>query len=219
MSGDPSASPVEEPAPALALDAFLEGRLQLLEVSRADLGLTLRIRRQNPSEKWETLPKERQVLDLLGEGASQKQIAYEIGVSAPAVSHCVLSLLGRIRLAQTMHLIILLRAVEGIAEDELIAICAPAKPSSFVLHFAPDPDAVARLTLAEFDVTLSALEGQGNSTIAEQRHRSLRTVVNQLAAVFKKLGISGRLELASRLTPRGACRHHPSKLAAFSGAA
>ncbi len=220
MSRDPSACAAVEPAPsAPAREAFLAGRLQLLAVSRTDLGLALRICRRNPDEQGTNHPKEQQVLELLGEGASQKQIAYEIGVSAPAVSHCVRGLLARMKLAQTMHLIILLRAVEGLAEDELIATCPPTMPSILVLPVAPDPDAVARLTLAEFDVTLSALEGQANSTIAKKRHRSLRTVVNQLAAVFKKLGISGRLELASRLTPRGACRDHPLKSAAFSGAA
>src|SRR5262245_62543364 len=121
MSSDPSADSAAEPTPtALALDGFLQGRLRLLAVSRDELGLTLRMRRQDPIEKCASHSKERQVLDLLGEGASQKQIAYEIGVSAPAVSHCVRSLLGRMKLEQTMHLIILLRAIEGVAEHELI---------------------------------------------------------------------------------------------------
>jgi len=220
MPRHPSASAAAKPArPAPALDAFLEGRLQLLKVCRSDLGLSLWVRCQDPARKWTTQPKERVVLALLGEGASQKQIAYEIGVSAPAVSHCVRGLLGRLKLEQTMHLIILLRAIEGISERELSANGRPVESGAFALHIDPDPDAVARLTLAELDVTLSALEGQGNSTIAEQRRRSLRTVVNQLAAVFKKLGISGRLELASRLTVRGSCRRVSGKMPAFSGVA
>jgi DNA-binding NarL/FixJ family response regulator len=210
---------LEPESQPLALDAFLQGRLRLLGVARSGGGLSLLVRCQNPTERAATLPKERLVLALLGEGASQKQIAYEMGVSAPAVSHCVRGLLARLKLEQTMHLIVLLRAIEGIAEGELVATGRPTEPAVFPLHVTPDPDLVAKLTLSELDVTLSALEGRGNSTIADRRQRSLRTVVNQLAAVFKKLGISGRLELASRLTLRGSCRRVSGKVTAFSGAA
>ena len=191
-----------------ALDAFLEGRLKLIGVARLDTGLALRVRREE-SPPRSTPAKERRVLSLLVEGASQKQIAYELGVSPPAVSICVRSLLHKLGLEQTLHLILLVRAVEGISEPRLLEMSRRLDvdfgPGETAVYVAPDPDLVRRLTLAELDVTLAVLEGLQNSSIATQRRTSLRTVVNQLAAVFRKLGISGRLELVSRLTLPGSC--------------
>jgi len=204
-----------------ALDAFLEGRLRLEGVARLDSGLTLRVRRQEATPK-PTPAKERRVLSLLVEGASQKQIAYELGVSPPAVSICVRNLLEKLVLDQTLHLILLVRAVDGISETRLMEtsrLDTSFGPDEFALHVAPDPDAVARLTLAELDVTLAVLEGQTNSMIATHRRTSLRTVVNQLAAVFRKLGVSGRLELVSRLTLLGSCTSPSARLRRLAAAA
>lgn len=191
-----------------ALDAFLEGRLRLIRVARLDTSLALRLRREELTPRV-TPAKERRVLSLLVDGASQKQIAYEIGVSAPAVSICVRNLLGRFGIEQTLHLILLVRAVDGISETRLVGMSRRRAddfdPAEFAVLVVPDPEAVARLTLAELDVTLAVLAGHGNSTIAAHRRTSLRTVVNQLAAVFRKLGVSGRLELVTRLTLPGSC--------------
>jgi DNA-binding NarL/FixJ family response regulator len=208
------------PVPA-ALDAFLEGRLKLTGVERLDSCLTLRVRRDEPMPRV-TPAKERRVLSLLVEGASQKQIAYEIGVSAPAVSICVRNLLDKLGLDQTLHLILLVRAVDGISEMRLVEMSRRLEalgPAEFAVHVAPDPEAVARLTIAELDVTLAVLAGHGNGEIATQRRTSLRTVVNQLAAVFRKLGVSGRLELVSRLTLPGSCISPSARLRGLAAAA
>jgi DNA-binding NarL/FixJ family response regulator len=216
--GRPANLQANDPA---ALDAFLEGRLGLLGVARLDSGLALRVRRQEAITK-STPARERRVLSLLIEGASQKQIAYEIGVSPPAVSIYVRNLLSKLGLDQTLHLILLVRAVDGISETRLMEMSRRLEgfgPTEFAVYVAPDPDAVMRLTLAELDVTLAALEGQGNSTIATHRRTSLRTVVNQLAAVFRKLRVSGRLELVSRLTLLGSCTSPSARLRRLAAAA
>jgi DNA-binding NarL/FixJ family response regulator len=220
VSGPPVA-----PTPAAALEAFLEGRLRLVAVTRSESGLVLWVRRTQQGRRVATLPKERRVLSFLVGGASQKQIAYEIGVSAPAVSICVRNLLARLGLGQTLHLIMLVRAVHGISEPELVAMSRLSasrigfEPAELALQVAPDPEAITRLSLAELDVTLAALEGHDNSTIAAQRRTCLRTVVNQLAAVFRKLQISGRLELASRLTLPGSCTPPSARLRRLAAAA
>jgi DNA-binding NarL/FixJ family response regulator len=205
-----------------ALDAFLEGRLKLTGVERIESCLALRVRRQELIPRV-TPAKERRVLSLLVDGASQKQIAYEIGVSAPAVSICVRNLLDKLGLDQTLHLILLVRAVDGISEMRLVEMSARLAENrghaEFAVHVAPDPEAVARLTIAELDVTLAVLAGQGNGEIAMQRRTSLRTVVNQLAAVFRKLGVSGRLELVSRLTLPGSCTSPSARLRGLAAAA
>jgi DNA-binding NarL/FixJ family response regulator len=54
------------------------------------------------------------------------------------------------------------------------------------------------LTSAERDVLQAVLLGRDNQQIARQRHTSVRTVANQLATLFQKLGASSKAELAAR---------------------
>jgi DNA-binding CsgD family transcriptional regulator len=55
------------------------------------------------------------------------------------------------------------------------------------------------LTAAERDVALAVLRGETNETIARDRDTSIRTVANQIAAIFAKLGVNSRIELACAL--------------------
>jgi DNA-binding CsgD family transcriptional regulator len=54
------------------------------------------------------------------------------------------------------------------------------------------------LTAAERQVALAVLSGLSNADIARMRGSSPRTVANQLATIFRKLGVRSRSELASR---------------------
>lgn len=56
----------------------------------------------------------------------------------------------------------------------------------------------AGLTDAEGAVLLLLLHGLPSSTIAYVRGTSCRTVANQLASIYRKLGVSSRVELAAR---------------------
>lgn len=53
------------------------------------------------------------------------------------------------------------------------------------------------LSEAEWLVALLALSGHSNAQIAEMRGVSARTIANQMNAVYRKLGIHGRRELAA----------------------
>jgi DNA-binding CsgD family transcriptional regulator len=55
------------------------------------------------------------------------------------------------------------------------------------------------LTEAEREVCRLALDGCSNQEIAAHRRVAPRTVANQLASIFRKLGIASRTELAARL--------------------
>jgi DNA-binding CsgD family transcriptional regulator len=57
----------------------------------------------------------------------------------------------------------------------------------------------SELTDAEREVARRAAAGDSNVAIARARGSSHRTVANQLAAIFAKLGVRSRAELASRL--------------------
>lgn len=63
-----------------------------------------------------------------------------------------------------------------------------------VVAFAvPGWDALCRrITSAEADVLFLALSGRSNAEIAAHRGRSVRTVANQLASAYRKLGMVTR---------------------------
>lgn len=63
----------------------------------------------------------------------------------------------------------------------------------------PSPDGGRpALSEGERDVVRLALDGRSNREIAAARGTSLRTVVKQLDAAYKKLGVHSRTELAAR---------------------
>jgi DNA-binding NarL/FixJ family response regulator len=62
---------------------------------------------------------------------------------------------------------------------------------------------VAGLTTAEEEVLKLLLLGQDNASIAEARKTSPRTTANQIASIFRKLGVSSRAELAAKISSAG----------------
>jgi DNA-binding NarL/FixJ family response regulator len=66
----------------------------------------------------------------------------------------------------------------------------------------PVHDDPEKLTTAERAIVKRLLRGETNAAIARARGTSTRTVANQVAHVFRKLGVRSRRELAARL--RGA---------------
>jgi DNA-binding CsgD family transcriptional regulator len=67
-----------------------------------------------------------------------------------------------------------------------------------LLSFPRAPAMPDVLTPAERQVALAALAGLSNAEIARMRGSSPRTVANQLAKIFRKLGVRSRAELAAR---------------------
>jgi DNA-binding NarL/FixJ family response regulator len=64
---------------------------------------------------------------------------------------------------------------------------------------AGEGQTVEGLTRAERAVARGVLSGWSNAEIARRRRSSPRTVANQLASIYRKLGVSSRAELAMRL--------------------
>ena len=60
------------------------------------------------------------------------------------------------------------------------------------------------LTAAERDIAQWVLLGESNKRIAERRGTSVRTVANQIAGIYYKLGVTSRAELAARASRRDA---------------
>lgn len=147
-----------------------------------------------------------ELLERILLGQSQKAVAidFQLAVSTVALasSDC-LRLMGRNHLSSRVPalLVMAVHAARG-------AVIAPARTqlvmkgrSESWLLSAPRPDLElpGELTQAEAAVTRLLVEGHPHARIAELRLASPRTVANQLASAFRKLGISGRAELLSLL--------------------
>lgn len=69
---------------------------------------------------------------------------------------------------------------------------------SFEIGSARPSPADPSLTAAEREVLALLLAGRTNAEIARRRTTSVRTVANQLASLYRKLGVSGRREILAR---------------------
>lgn len=79
-----------------------------------------------------------------------------------------------------------------VADEALVVVSLPT-----------DRRTLHGLTTAEQEIALAVVAGHSSSAIAKQRGRSERTIANQLAAIYRKLGVSSRAELAARLARDG----------------
>jgi DNA-binding NarL/FixJ family response regulator len=77
-----------------------------------------------------------------------------------------------------------------LADEDYIVLSYP--------HAALSAPAV--LTSTEQVIFSALLRGQSNQDIATSRGRALRTVANQVAAIFQKLGVGSRAELVTKFS-------------------
>ncbi len=72
---------------------------------------------------------------------------------------------------------------------------------SFVLLSVPlrTETGTEPLTAAERAVAAMIVDGMSNAEIAKARGKSVRTIANQVASAFRKLGVGSRVELSSVL--------------------
>lgn len=87
------------------------------------------------------------------------------------------------------------------AAQELRASYVELESGAYVLlHFPLDRNAATgeKLTPAEEQVALAMLGGFSNGEIALLRGSSSRTVANQVASLFRKLGVRSRSEMAAQ---------------------
>ena len=83
----------------------------------------------------------------------------------------------------------------GIGSDSYVLLTFPAPEDAVV----PTGDG---LTSSECAVLALVLGGQSNAEIARARGTSVRTIANQVAAVYQKLGVGSRRELGARQRSR-----------------
>lgn len=70
----------------------------------------------------------------------------------------------------------------------------------YAIFVAPSAIDLSLLTAAEGQVARLVMEGLSNREIGRRRGSSVRTIVNQLARIYRKLGVGSRRELRARAT-------------------
>jgi DNA-binding CsgD family transcriptional regulator len=130
--------------------------------------------------------RQRQVLFYASVGWSLKQIAYALGLSEGTISN---------------HLAIALKRLGCPSRAELVRSTTEQMVS--VLPRSPSKTG-AGLSAAERDVARRVSAGWSNRQIADSRGVSHNTVGNQLATIYRKLGIRDRHELIRELTKASA---------------
>ena len=144
--------------------------------------------------------REREVAEFVGLGRSTKQISYTLGVSLSAVTNLTAQAQDKLGLSSRAELAAFfapggLRAklAEVAISDEKLLV--GAYPLVARRH-------IEKLTDAERDVLAHLVSGSTNSHIAQRRGTSENTVANQVHAIFLKLEVRSRSELAARLQAR-----------------
>ena len=141
--------------------------------------------------------RERQVAEFAGFGRTPKEIAYVLGLSASAVANAEGRARAKLGLATRAELASFFapgglrrRLIEAELEGEPMLVAA----APLVIE-----ERLAPLSPAEREVALLAAQGATNAAIGARRESAERTVANQMRAVFEKLGVHSRAELAAVL--------------------
>lgn len=143
--------------------------------------------------------RQKQALELAARGQPLKHIAHEMSTSVSTASTHIASALERLGFSRADACLLLAACSSG---DGPVA---PRPGIEAVLAVRLDVDRLSladALTRAEREVARAILRGHSNAKIAADRQRSLRTVANQVAVIFRKLGVSSRAELLAKCTLR-----------------
>lgn len=198
--------PMRHDEPAAAADlwrALVAGQWTLVDRFESD-GRHFIVARKNPPGAQDPRglsERERAVAHYLCLGHANKQIAYTLGLAegtVGAIANRVAQKVGaRTRPALAARLFgppaapTTEAAPLRVAGEELHVVAWPQPPAS---------PALAALSASEREVALAVARGLSNEAIAAARGASVRTVVNQLASVYRKLGVGSRVELTRRLS-------------------
>ena len=115
--------------------------------------------------------REREVVQRASLGYANKRIAYDLGVRESTVA----TWLGRG-----------LRKLGGDERKRAITVLSDVSMDAFDTR---------ALTPAELEVLEMLIEGASNAEIARRRGRSVKTIANQVRAVFQRVGVGSRREL------------------------
>ena len=137
---------------------------------------------------------------LLGE--TPKVVAMDMGCSPSTIATCIGDCLRRLGLTGCSNripalLVFAFHALRGRARrsdlsvDCLLGASRGVQMSSVRLELQIED----KVSTSELSVVALLIEGKSHAEIAEHRGTSVRTIANQLASAYRKLRVSGRMEL------------------------
>ena len=142
---------------------------------------------------------EHQMLERVALGQSNKFVSYELGIAQSCVSAYLSSARVKVGLRSRTELVQLVQFGRPAAsEPHAERFCVPAGEIVVLRVVREQGQTPAALTSSERCIFRAILDGRSNAEIAVSRGRSLRTVANQVASVFRKLAISSRAELVAQ---------------------
>lgn len=208
---------------------LLEGGWQLVDRFDCHSDRYLILREQSCSVRSRLSRMEGLVLRLAARGAANKEIAIDLQVSlSSAATYLRRALLKRrfftrLRLRETYAFLLDADGSSGASSsDEAGTAADPDRQASprasrfstlritevsnsrgrLTVIARNVTDRPAELTPAEHEVATRAASGMSNRDIALLRQRSMRTIANQMASAFQKLGVTSRSGLAAALVSR-----------------
>ena len=205
-----SAAPANEAAAIWS--ALLDGKARVVEERRmADLWQCVVERAAGVALD----PLERLVIQQIVLGVSYKCIAYELGASSSTLHDRLTVALRRLGLNTRIAAVRIGAALTADDAGRPRALVFPGEAGQpaqraatanltgdrrlAVVAMRPEPSRIALLSPCERQIVFLALDGLSNAAIASRRQTSTRTIANQLASVYQRVGVSGRLELARHL--------------------
>jgi DNA-binding NarL/FixJ family response regulator len=184
-----------------AWSAVIAGRWSLVDRFDAD-GRRFVLAYRNPPgvlDPRRLTPREERVTTLAAVGRANKEIAFELGVSQSTVATLLAAALAKLGLESRTLLPLFWQDLHGHAwavtdtEAALIALSRPEGTTD-----------ISALTPAERAVADGLLRGLSDRQIARARSCSRHTVAKQVTAIYRKLGVRSRIELASQLSRHAA---------------
>ena len=149
-----------------------------------------------------------QVLNRVLLTPSRKKLSLEVGLSTSsiaALSKQCLELIGLSCTPYTVPPLLIMAAAAAAGAQASGQLGVSGERWTLQPHFelirAPRPELkfASAFSRAEFDVAQRLLEGNSYAQIARHRRTSTRTIANQVASIFNRVGVSSRHELAQRL--------------------
>lgn len=200
-----------EDAPGIWL-GIMRGRWSVVESFELDERRVLIVQRsQRESRNPDTLSElESRVLARAAEGHPDKRIANQLGVAEGTVSACLCHGMSKLKIPGRMELVRQLgfRGPSDHGDTKKNGVEAgtiPEPAGTRTVHRSANvailefPIACMRLptqlTTAEQEVARLVFEGASNGQMARARGASIKTIGNQLGAIFRKLDVSSRFEL------------------------
>jgi len=184
-------------------EAICAGTLRVAALRQEERDTRVVLQRHSFAPASQVKQRGRQILELVLQGNTECAIAIDLRLAASTVSHELKQALVSLGLGARLSAVPLpiAQLYHAAASNLMLESCPAAEPGSLIVVL-PRPEQGLGLAPTELLVCQMMLAGNTHAEIAATRRRSIRTIANQLASIFAKLRVSGRLELLSFLASR-----------------